>query len=274
VRTRFAPSPTGYLHLGHAYSALTVWNVAADMGGKALLRIEDFDRQRCKPDYEQAIYDDLHWLGLDWPTPVRRISDHLPDYAAVLEDLADRGLLYPCACTRGDIKAAGGKPGWDGIVYPGTCRHRDMADAAPTDALRLNLAAALDEAGPLPAIHEIGPLFSDSHTIDRHELLDQIGDPVLRRKTGDPAYHLVTLHDDAAQGISHVVRGADLWRATFLHVVIQTLMDWPTPIYHHHDLIRDDRGDRLAKIDHSKAIRAYRDEGLTPADIRALVNLG
>lgn len=150
MRTRFAPSPTGYLHLGHAYSALTVWNVAADMGGKALLRIEDFDRQRCKPDYEQAIYDDLHWLGLDWPTPVRRISDHLPDYAAVLEDLADRGLLYPCACTRGDIKAAGGKPGWDGIVYPGTCRHRDMADAAPTDALRLNLAAALDEAGPLP----------------------------------------------------------------------------------------------------------------------------
>lgn len=267
--TRFAPSPTGYLHLGHAFSALTVWAVARDHGGTALLRIEDFDRERCKPEYERAIRDDLHWLGLDWPEPARRVSDHRADYDAVLADLSDRGLVYPCGCTRGEIRAAGGTPGWDGPVYPGTCRHRAPEEARPGDALRLNLEAALDAAGPLPAIRETGPLYPGTHVVDPGALLDRIGDPVLRRKTGDVAYHLVAPHDDAVQAVTHVVRGADLWRATFLHVVLQTLMDWPTPIYHHHDLVRDAQGRRLAKIDHSKALRSYRDEGTTPQDIRA-----
>lgn len=272
--TRFAPSPTGRLHLGHAYSALTVWAVARALGGTALLRIEDFDSERFKPAYEKAIYDDLHWLGLTWPEPVRRTSDHLADYEAVLDDLADRGLLYPCSCSRKDIAAAGAEPGWDGLVYPGTCRHRPMSDARPGDALRLNLAAAIEDAGPLPAIRETGPVHTGSHVVDRHELVEMIGDPVLKRKaTGDPAYHLVVTHDDAFQGVSHVVRGADLWRATFLHVVIQTLMDWPTPVYHHHDLIRDEGGKRLAKIDHSRALAAYRDDGLTPDAVRRLVGL-
>ena len=272
--TRFAPSPTGPLHLGHAYSALTVWRVAADLGGTALLRIEDFDSQRCNPAFEQAIYDNLGWLGLDWPLPVRRASDHIADYEAVLGSLAARGLIYPCSCSRGDIRSAGGQPGWDGVVYPGTCRHRSLSQARPGDALRLDLAKALAEIHTPLTFTETGPLHPGTHQVDATDLLTQSGDPVLKRKgTGDPAYHLVVTHDDAAQEITHVVRGADLWRATFLHRVLQELMGWPTPVYHHHDLIRDEAGKRLAKIDASKALAAYRAEGTTPAGIRALVGL-
>ena len=270
--TRFAPSPTGLLHLGHAYSALTVWQVARDLGGIALLRIEDTDSTRCRAEFEAAIYEDLRWLGLDWPAPVRRQSDHLADYARALDRLADRGLLFPCACSRSAIKAAGARPGWDGLVYPGTCRNRPLDDARPGDALRLDLAKALAQAGPLPAFTETGPLHMGSHQAEPDELIAMIGDPVLRRKeNGDPAYHLACPLDDAAQGMTHVVRGADLWHATFLHVVLQTLMGWPVPIYHHHDLVRDDAGKRLAKIDASKALASYRAEGATPADIRAMV---
>lgn len=272
--TRFAPSPTGRLHLGHAYSALTVWRVAAAAGGTALLRIEDFDSERCRPAFEQAIYDDLHWLGLDWPLPVRRVSDHLPDYETLLGHLAARGLLYPCSCTRRDIAAAGAVEGWDGPVYPGTCRHRPMDDARPGDALRLDLARALSGLDRPLAFSETGPLHPGAHAVDPDRLLACSGDPVLRRKgTGDPAYHLVAPHDDALQGVTHVVRGADLWHATFLHVALQALMHWPTPVYHHHDLIRDETGKRLAKIDASTALSTYRDQGLTPAEIRAMVGL-
>lgn len=270
--TRFAPSPTGPLHLGHAYSALTVWRVAAEHGGAALLRVENFDSERCKPPHEAAIYEDLAWLGLSWPTPVRRVSDHLADYERVIDRLAARGLLYPCSCSRGDIKRARAQPGWDGLVYPGTCRARSMESRQPGDALRLDLERAFAQIGRALSFTEIGPLHPGAHVIDPDEISAQIGDPVLIRKgTNDPAYHLVAPHDDAAQGISHVVRGADLWRATFLHVVIQALMGWPTPIYHHHDLIRDEDGKRLAKIDASKALAAYRAEGASPADIRAMV---
>jgi glutamyl-Q tRNA(Asp) synthetase len=272
VLTRFAPSPTGLLHLGHAFSALTVWRVAEELGGTALLRIEDTDSTRCRPGFEDAIHEDLHWLGLDWPRPVRRQSEHLADYAETLDTLAARGLLYPCSCSRKQIAQAGAQPGWDGRVYPGTCRHRPMADARPGDALRLNLAAALDAAGPLPAFTETGPLRPGRHRPDPQALLSGVGDPVLRRKqTGDPAYHLACPQDDAAQQITHVVRGADLWNATFLHVVLQTLMGWPVPTYHHHDLVRDEGGTRLAKIAHSRAIRAYREDGLTPRQVKALV---
>lgn len=269
--TRFAPSPTGHLHLGHAFSALSAWQVAQELGGTALLRIEDFDCERSKPEYEAAIFEDLAWLGLDWPAPVRRVSDHLAEYEAALARMAEMDLLYPCAATRGEIKAAGAVVGWDGLVYPGLSLNRRMESAAPGDAIRLNLARALELAGPLPEITETGPLYPGAHRIDPQELLAQIGDPILWRKNGDPAYHLVVTHDDAAQGVTHVVRGADLWRATFLHVVIQKVMGWPTPIYHHHDLIRDKGGQRLAKIDHSKAIRAYRNEGLSAKDVWGLI---
>tara|TARA_R100000322_G_scaffold28564_6_gene18374 strand:- start:548 stop:1372 length:825 start_codon:yes stop_codon:yes gene_type:complete len=272
VRTRFAPSPTGYLHLGHAYSALTVGQIAAEFCGSALLRIEDTDSTRCRPEYDAAIFEDLRWLGLDWPEPVWRQSDHSSDYDATLTTLAARGLLYPCSCSRRDVAEAGATPGWDGLVYPGTCRSRPMKDARPGDALRLNLARALEATGPLPAFTETGPQHAGTHQPDPEALLAKIGDPVLRRKgTGDPAYHLACPQDDAAQGITHVVRGADLWHATFLHVVLQTLMGWPVPTYHHHDLIRDESGTRLAKIAHSRAIRAFRDDGMSPADIRRMV---
>ena len=272
--TRFAPSPTGPLHLGHAYSALTVWQVAAEAGGTALLRIEDFDSQRCTRAHEAAIYDDLHWLGLDWPQPVRRASEHLSDYEAALLRLANRGLLYPCSCSRREIAEADAAEGWDGLVYPGTCRHRPMNDARPGDALRLDLARALATIDRPLRFTETGPLFQGTHRVDADELLARSGDPVLRRKeSGDPAYHLGSPHDDAVQGITHVVRGADLWRATFLHVVLQALMGWSTPVYHHHDLIRDEGGKRLAKIDASKALAAFRAEGASPAEVRAMVGL-
>lgn len=273
--TRFAPSPTGPLHLGHAYSALTVWQVAETLGGTALLRIEDFDSERCRPEHEQAIYDDLRWLGLDWPEPVRRSSDHLADYDAVLDTLAVRGLLYPCSCSRRDIAAADAQEGWDGPVYPGTCRHRPISDARPGDALRLDLARALATQDRPLTFTETGPLHPGTHVVDADDLIARSGDPVLKRKgKGDPAYHLCVTHDDAAQHISHVVRGADLWRATFLHVALQALMGWPTPTYLHHDLIRDDAGKRLAKIDASKALATYRAEGTSPDDIRAMVGFG
>lgn len=273
--TRFAPSPTGPLHLGHAYSALTVWQIAGAAGGTALLRIEDTDSTRCRPEWEAAIFDDLRWLGLTWPMPVRRQSDHLDDYAATLDTLSARGLLYPCSCTRREIGAAGAAPGWDGLVYPGTCRMRPLSEARPGDALRLNLAAALAQTGALPAFAETGPLHPGQHRVDGDELIRMVGDPVLRRKeTGDPAYHLACPQDDAAQAVTHVVRGADLWHATGLHVLLQTLMGWPVPVYHHHDLVRDEDGTRLAKIALSKSLASYREAGVSVGQIRAMIGLG
>ncbi|MBV7409801.1 tRNA glutamyl-Q(34) synthetase GluQRS [Maritimibacter sp. DP1N21-5] len=270
--TRFAPSPTGLLHLGHAFSALEVWRLARGAGGTVLLRIEDVDSERCRPVYDQAIRDDLHWLGFDWLEPVLRQSTNLDAYRATLAALDERGLVYPCSCTRTDIAAHAPAIGWDGYVYPGTCRARPMSDRGPRDAVRLDLAAALSGIGPL-AFTETGPLFAGDHRPGPADLLTHIGDPVLWRKTGDPAYHLACPHDDAAQGVTHVIRGADLWHATFLHVVLQAVMGWPTPMYHHHDLVRDPRGQRLAKIDKSRAIASYREEGLTPDDIWSLIGV-
>ncbi len=270
--TRFAPSPTGPLHLGHAFSALTVLRLAA--GRTVLLRIEDTDSTRCRPEHEAAILDDLTWLGFHWTGPVRRQSEHLAEYTATLEILSARGLLYPCSCTRRDIAEAGAVEGLEGLVYPGTCRGRGMDDAQPGDALRLNMQAALDNIDVKSLFVEEGPLYPGQHSLDPDMLRSQLGDPVLRRKdTGDPAYHLACPQDDALQGVSHVIRGADLWHATPIHVVLQRLMGWPTPHYHHHDLIRDESGKRLAKIDRSKSIARYRAEGATPADIRRMVGL-
>jgi glutamyl-Q tRNA(Asp) synthetase len=272
VITRFAPSPTGPLHLGHAFSALTVWQVARDMGGTALLRIEDTDSTRVRPAHEAGIYEDLAWLGLSWPTPVRRQSEHYAEYDAVLEDFGKAGLIYPCNCTRRQIADAGAVPGADGLVYPGTCRHRTMGDAQAADGLRLDISKVLERVdGPL-AYLEIGSGAPDLIKITNETLLNTIGDPILRRKdTGDPAYHLACVVDDALQGITHVVRGMDLYDLTPLHVLMQVLLGYPTPVYHHHALITDADGKRLAKIDHSKALARYRAEGATPADIKTMI---
>ncbi|GKY87629.1 tRNA glutamyl-Q(34) synthetase GluQRS [Sinisalibacter aestuarii] len=275
--TRFAPSPTGLLHLGHAFSALTAWDMAQAASGQFLLRIEDIDRPRCKPDFEQAIYDDLHWLGLTWPMPVMRQSDRLPDYAAALDRLTAMGLTYPCSCSRADIRAALSAPqegaqGPDGPLYPGTCRGRPMESRQPGDAIRLDMAKATALTGPI-TVTETGPGF---HGIREHEpadMVDTIGDVVLARKDIGTSYHLAVVVDDAAQGITHVVRGEDLFAATPIHVLLQRLLALPTPTYHHHRLIRDEAGKRLAKRDDARAIRHYRAEGRSPAEIRALVGL-
>ncbi|PZX19922.1 glutamyl-Q tRNA(Asp) synthetase [Palleronia aestuarii] len=237
-----------------------------------LLRIEDTDTTRSRVEHAADIVDDLTWLGISWEGPVRRQSEHLDAYDEALRTLGARGLLYPCSCTRRDIIDAGAKAGLDGFVYPGTCRKRPMRSLRPGDALRLNLRRALSEIPGSPAYEEDGPLHAGTHRLDVSLLLDRIGDPVLKRRgSGDIAYHLACPHDDALQGVTHVIRGADLWHATPIHVLLQSIFGWPIPRYHHHDLIRDASGRRLAKVDLSKAISRYRAEGATPEDIRAML---
>ena len=277
--TRFAPSPTGPLHLGHAYAALVAANLAAP--GRFLLRIEDIDQSRCRPEYEAMIAEDLHWLGLGWPLPVMRQSDRLPAYRAALDRLAALGLTYPCHCRRADIRAALSAPqegapviGPDGPVYPGTCRHRSMAEAGPGDAIRLNAAAALAHLN----LGEIA--FEDEniapgipHRLSAADFVAGVGDVVLARRGMGTSYHLSVVVDDAAQGITLVTRGKDLLDSTHIHVLLQRLLDLPVPRYHHHRLIRDAAGKRLAKRDDARALRLYRAEGATPADIRRMLGL-
>ncbi|WP_050528222.1 tRNA glutamyl-Q(34) synthetase GluQRS [Pseudorhodobacter aquimaris] len=273
--TRFAPSPTGPLHLGHAYSALLAADMARAADGAFLLRIEDIDRARSRSAWEAQIFDDLHWLGLDWPEPVMRQSERLGVYRAALDGLRARGLLYYCNCTRRDIETAldapqeGAMPrGPDGLIYPGTCRDLHHKDGV----LRLNMAAALPLVGDLH-FAETGPRHTGRIDLDKAEYLSGIGDIVLARRDMGTSYHLSVVLDDAELGITHVVRGEDLFEATVIHVLLQRLMDLPTPIYHHHALIRDAAGKRLAKRDDARALTKYRAEGCSPADIRQMVGL-
>lgn len=275
--TRFAPSPTGPLHLGHAYSAILAHDMARAAGGRFLLRMEDTDLERSRAAYDALIQEDLAWLGLTWDAPILRQSEHIASYNARLETLDGRGFLYPCSCTRSDIRAALAAP-QEGVafsVYPGTCRRRGMETRQPGDALRLNLAAALDSlAGADLGFIETGPTHARHHPVDRDRALRQIGDVVLSRKGEDiVAYFLVSAFDDADQGVTHVIRGEDLFDFTPIQVILQRLFDLPTPLYHHHRLIRDDQGKRLAKRDDARAISKYRAEGATPADIRRMVGL-
>ena len=275
--TRFAPSPTGPLHLGHAYSAILAHDMARVAGGRFLLRMEDTDLERSKPAFDAQIQDDLTWLGLVWDGPILRQSQHIAYYNDRLEILVPKGLLYPCSCTRSDIRAALAAP-QEGVVfnvYPGTCRHRSLETRQPGDALRLNLAAALDRLAPADLVFtETGPAHTGSHRINRDQALTQIGDVVLSRKGEDiVAYFLAAALDDARQGVTHVIRGEDLFDFTPVQVILQQLFGLPTPAYHHHRLIRDDQGKRLAKRDDARAISRYRAEGATPADIRRMVGL-
>jgi glutamyl-Q tRNA(Asp) synthetase len=268
--TRFAPSPTGYLHLGHAFSALTAWG----RPGRCLLRIEDIDTARCRPEFEAAIYEDLRWLGLDWPEPVMRQSDRRDAYAAALDQLAALGVCYPCRCTRGEIRAALAAPQEGALPgpYPGTCRHRPMTEAGPGDAIRLDLVRALALAGPAE-FTETGPLHPGRHAVDAACVATALGDVILARRDIGTAYHLAVAVDDAAQGITEVVRGVDLFDTAPLHRVLQILLGFPEPTYHHHALIRDDEGRRLAKRDDARAIRRYREDGATPQEVAGMVGL-
>jgi glutamyl-Q tRNA(Asp) synthetase len=261
TRTRFAPSPTGPLHLGHAYAAL----VAARRGDEMLLRIEDIDQTRARPAWEAAIHADLAWLGLSYPTPVMRQSERLAAYDKALETLWARGLLYPCTCTRRDIEMAASAPqegapllGPDGLVYPGTCRHRPTGTRPMGVTLRLNMARAVAEIGALEYT-ETGVVAAQILTPER--LIAEAGDFVVARKDFATSYHLSVVVDDAAQAITEVTRGLDLAEATPIHVLLQGLLSLPTPRYHHHALVRDAKGKRLAKRDDARALSLYRTGG-------------
>ncbi|MBU3031997.1 tRNA glutamyl-Q(34) synthetase GluQRS [Paracoccus marinaquae] len=274
-RTRFAPSPTGLLHLGHAYAALVAAREAGP--GQFLLRIEDIDRDRCRPEFEAAIHEDLAWLGLDWQRPVMRQTGRMEAYRAALTRLAP--LCYPCRCRRGDIRAALSAPqegalpaGPDGLIYPGTCRGRSMADAGADDVIRLDVARAFDmlQIDRL-AFRDEAIMPGHDHNLSRAEFLDGIGDVILARRGMGTSYHLAVVVDDAAQGITVITRGKDLYDSTWIHVLLQKLMKLPTPLYHHHRLIRDEAGRRLAKRDDARAIRQLRAEGASPQDIHRMV---
>jgi glutamyl-Q tRNA(Asp) synthetase len=274
IVTRFAPSPTGYLHLGHAYSALDSWRTAREAGGKFLLRIEDIDRTRCKPEFTDAILEDLAWLGLDWDGEVRKQSEHFADYEAALDKLDMMGVIYPCFCTRAAIAAeiarAGGAPqGEEGPIYPGTCRDLTTEErlrriaSGEGFALRLDVARALARTGPLEWEEEgEGIIRADP------ELL---GDVVLARKDTPTSYHLAVTLDDALQGVTLVTRGADLFTATHIHRLLQALLALPTPRYRHHKLLTDANGTRFAKRDKALTLRALREGGKTPAEVRAMI---
>lgn len=278
-RTRFAPSPTGPLHLGHAYSAMLAHDMAKAAGGVFHLRIDDIDQSRARPEWEAQIVDDLHWLGLSWPAPVWRQSERTSRYRAALERLWDRGLLYPCTCTRRDIQQAASAPqegapllGPDGIVYPGTCRSARRTGAMPEDcALRLDMRMAMQAIGSVKFVESL--FHPGAQFVSATNMIGNVGDVVVSRRDMAASYHLSIVVDDADQGITDVVRGEDLFDATQIHVVLQNLLDLSTPTYHHHRLIRDEAGKRLAKRDDARAIGTYREDGKTPGDIRAMVGL-
>jgi glutamyl-Q tRNA(Asp) synthetase len=266
--TRFAPSPTGPLHLGHAASALAAHDFARAQGGRFLLRIEDIDQSRARSAFVQGINEDLAWLGLTWETPVRVQSAHMADYAAALATL--KPFLYPCFCTRADIAAASTAPhGPEGVLYPGTCRNRtDGAAKVAADAphaWRLNVAKASAHVGALS--------WQDSRAGLVQADPASLGDVVLARKDVPTSYHLAVTVDDALQGITHIVRGADLFHATHIHRLLQALLGLPTPHYHHHRLILGPDGKRLAKRDASQTLAALRQRGVSPNGIRDMIAL-
>ena len=281
VTTRFAPSPTGLLHLGHAFSALLSWRRARDSGGSFLLRLEDIDPSRCRPEHAAAILQDLAWLGLDWDGPVRVQSHHMAAYRAALDRLQAQALLYPCFCSRSEIlaelaqsssaphQAPDGAP-----AYPGTCRRldpairRDRLQAADPHALRLDMAAALRRlsGGGALRFEDAGAASAARWQTCRPEAF---GDVVLARRDAPASYHLCVTHDDWRQEVGLVVRGVDLRPATDLHRLLQALMGWTAPAYLHHPLLRDAAGRRLAKRDAAGTLRALRERGHSASGVRA-----
>jgi glutamyl-Q tRNA(Asp) synthetase len=282
--TRFAPSPTGHLHLGHAYSAITVFDAARAAGGRFLLRIEDIDQTRCRPEFEAAIYEDLSWLGLNWEKPVRRQSDHLIEYATTLERLRALGVVYRCFHTRRQIAEQsssaphGAGEGPHGIVYKGP-PHPMNAEEESTRlqngeafAWRFSIRYSQDLLG-----EEFARLvFAEQQDgSDREQIVaarpESLGDVILARKDSPTSYHLSVVHDDALQGVTHVIRGEDLRASTHFHVLLQRLLGLPTPVYRHHKLLTGPNGKRYAKRDRSLTLAALRQSGLSPADVRSRI---
>jgi glutamyl-Q tRNA(Asp) synthetase len=280
---RFAPSPNGFLHLGHALSALLNADLARQTGGRLLLRIEDTDTTRCKPEFEQAILEDLAWLGIEWEQPVRRQSDHFDEYLAALERLEKSGLVYPAFESRSDIarlvaeRERDSGNDWpadpDGApLYPGKARElsedeRRQRRVTEPFALRLDMATALARAGRNLTWREEG----DLRDVVAHP--ERWGDVVLGRKESPGSYHLAVVLDDALQGVTHVVRGMDLFEATAIHRLLQELLGLPAPVYQHHRLLLDRDGNKLAKRTKSTTLRDLHASGWTPVDVRHAVGL-
>jgi glutamyl-Q tRNA(Asp) synthetase len=283
---RFAPSPNGYLHLGHAYSALLNAELARQAGGRLLLRIEDIDPARCRPEFEAAIHEDLGWLGITWQLPVRRQSEHLADYRAALDRLTELGLVYPSFESRAEIarlvvqrEETGAWPrDPDGApLYPGTAkvlssneRARLIEDGAPY-ALRLDMAAAIAQAGNLAWDEQGEGLAGERGRLAAKP--QAWGDVILARKETPTSYHLSVVIDDALQGVSEVVRGRDLFHATSVHVLLQRLLGLPRPVYRHHRLVMDDAGHKLSKSTQATGLRELRAAGVTPDEICRRVGL-
>jgi glutamyl-Q tRNA(Asp) synthetase len=267
IVTRFAPSPTGYLHLGHAASALFAEDAARRAGGRFLLRIEDIDRGRCRPEFDAAILEDLAWLGIRWDGAVRRQSAHMDNYQGALERLAAMGVSYSCFCSRKDIAEAATAPhGPIAGVYPGTCRglapeerERKIAAGQPC-AIRLDVAAALARTGPLTWRDRGKGLIAATPEDD--------GDPVIARRDAPTSYHLAVTVDDHIQGVTLVTRGKDLFAATHIHRLLQALLGYEPPDYHHHGLLTNEDGARLSKRDGALSLRTLRAQGKTPEDVR------
>ena len=275
--TRFAPSPTGPLHLGHAYSALLAHDMARAAFGTFLLRFEDTDLERCRPEYVQQTMDDLHWLGITWDAEPLMQSQNLDVYNQAVERLGALGLTYPCGCSRKDIAAAMAAP-QEGVaqsVYPQTCKSRPLDDRKDSDALRLHMDRACEMAeGAGLEFEEVGDIKNGFQPIDFEYLQSEVGDIVVGRKDiQTAAYFLASALDDISQGITHVVRGVDLFDFTQVQVLLLHLLGHTPPRYHHHALIRDENGKRLAKRDDARAISLYRAEGLSPNHIRAMTGL-
>jgi glutamyl-Q tRNA(Asp) synthetase len=282
--TRFAPSPTGLLHLGHAFSALTAFDAAQKAGGRFVLRIEDTDVTRCKAEFETAIFEDLAWLGITWDEPVRRQSDHMAEYAAVLARLIGLGVMYRCFKTRKDLMAdIASAPHGPILAYRG----EPLAPAVEAERLasgeafawRLSLDLSLQvlnnrqQPNSSPLAFRRDGLGCEIDGVWTPIDPTRTGDAVIARKEFAASYHLASVWDDALQGITHVIRGADLNEAPHLHVLLQALLDLPTPSYTHHRMILDEDGKRLAKRDHSITLRAMRDARVTAGDIRAQLGL-
>jgi glutamyl-Q tRNA(Asp) synthetase len=278
---RFAPSPNGELHLGHAYSALLGCKLCREWGGRFLLRMEDIDPSRCRPEYEALIKDELAWLGLSWEEPVRRQSEHLAEYRAGLDRLAAKGLIYPSFASRAEIAAAAAPEvprDPDGApLYPGLDRELDPAEAqrrmaaGMPYALRLKTDRAIALAGRLAWREEGAGPNGERGIVAADPTI--WGDFVVARKEVPTSYHLAVVIDDAEQGVTHIVRGRDLFPATAAHALLQRLLDLPSPVYHHHRLITDGNGRKLAKSSAGTALRALRAAGATSADIRRMVGL-
>jgi glutamyl-Q tRNA(Asp) synthetase len=269
--TRFAPSPTGLLHAGHAFAALRAWDEARAGGGEMLLRLEDIDSTRCRPHFEQDIFEDLQWLGLSWPEPVWRQSERMAHYRAALDRLVSLGVVYPCFCTRRALAGIDAPQGPDGPVYPGTCRsltvgeRADRMGTAPHFSLRLDVALASRLTGPLT--------WTDLDRGEQSAAPAPLGDVVLARKDIATSYHLAVTVDDAAQSITVVTRGEDLFASTHIHRLLQALLGLPVPVWRHHGLVCDEHGRRLAKRDDAKSLRSFREQGLTAAQVREFISL-